>query len=343
MSSEITVRDLMSRMGMASGSESFKPTNKNHSSNQPFISQHNIQKSIVYAAAESIRFTETMVASGESAGDVVSKVKEYVIKIWKKIVAFFKEIIAKIKGFLSKSKSSEDDFEKALDGISKVLSTPKKKGTAEDAKKVFKYRILPPRVGENIIFKSIDSIRTYGLIIQSRYTKVDFFGVDNDFLNKITYSKWKSDSYTIKNLKEDQQHDEVYKIKDLVFEDKEEKADKAHNDAEKMLKEYLGYKSTYKSQDDNFKTILSQLEETRKKIQAKIDKNDFSSVLEDQSNLDDKLIIKAANFIQQIIQEDIRKFNEKINEYNSALKISVSHIKEMAAIYLQTNYSSYEL
>ena len=248
MSSEITVRDLMSRMGMTSGSEAFKPTNKNHSSNQPFISQHNIQKSIVYAAAESIRFTETMVASGESAGDAVSKVKEYVIKIWKKIVAFFKEIIAKIKGFLSKSKSSEDDFEKALDGISKVLSTPKKKGTAEDAKKVFKYRILPPRVGENIIFKSMDGIKTYGLILKSRYTKIDLFGVDGGFLDKITRNKWKSDSYNIDNLKDDQDDDEVYRIKDLVFEDKEEKTDKAHNDAEKMLKEYLGYKSTYKPQ-----------------------------------------------------------------------------------------------
>ena len=337
----VTVKSLMANMGMSIGSESHTSKKENNNIVASHISQYGIQRNIVSIAAEAIRFNNQYIASGEGIGDGVDKVKTFIINIYKKIIAFFKSILSKIKGFLTKSGDAEADFEKALDGIPKVLSSEKKKGNAEDVKKSYSYKKLPVMTKDtNSILTVIEDVASFGSDLNERLSGIKNISNAHVYVSKISNGNWHKNDYTLKDFREDQAKLNQMNTSDISFLEVTEKTDIAHSDTEKMLNTYLTYKSKFKPHMKIFKDILNDTEELQKDMEKKIKSGDLIDTNEEGSGEPN---MKLANFLQQGIQDDIRRFSTKINEYTSALRLSVSHIKELSAIYLQTNYSSYEL
>ena len=282
--------------------------------------------------------------SGEGAGDITNKVKDFVIKVFKKIIEFIKSVFKRIKILITGSGDAEDEFEKALDAIPKVLSAPKKTGTKADEDKVYNYRSIENMTinGENSIISLLYQTSTYGQNLLNRFKAAVDGGYYNKYLDRITDSKWKNEGYTINDLKKDQStlDDSFITMREVKFTDEREVPSKqANKDTGALLKEYLNFKSKYYPQDMEFKVISEEFQKIQKELENKIKNNQLVEVANDPEG---KLTMKAANFLQQAIQTDIQKFSFRINEYNKALRITVGHIKELSAIYLQTNFSSFD-
>ena len=338
MSNNISIRDLMAKNGMAIGSESYKPSNISYKKYNS-LSMHQIQKNTVKIARENVSFIINSQARAEGFVEGVDKIKEFVIKIFKKIIEFFKSIYNKIKNFILKNKQSEDEFENALNGITKVLNTPSIKGTIKDRDKIHKYRIAVDIKKGNNAIEILEAVDKLGTELEDRFKKAnDTKGVD-DYLNTISRNRWKNDDYTLSDFKREQIFQEGFMMTDITFLEVEEKTEMAHNDAKHSLESYLDIKSRYKKQNQKFENILNNLEKLQKDIESKI-KND--NLLEKDAFSDEQLAVKAASFLQSAMHDDIKQFIGRMGDYNNALKLTITHIKEMSVIYLTTNFSSFE-
>ena len=346
MSNTISVNTLMANLGITTASESNKIKTNNNVIKFDATAcgriHQSIRYSMIHTAAESVRMASSLRTSAEGVGDTVNKVKDFVIKVLKKIVEFIKSIINKLKSLIFGTGSSEDEFEKALNGISKVLGTEKKKGTKADKDKVYKYRSVNNIISDTDgISAFIHDTIAYAHRLHSSIKRTVKEGSINGYLNAITDNKWKNKGYTLNNLKQDQASlDNSLISKNIEFiEEVNVDSKTANKETGEMLKKYLNLKTYYNSQNLVFRDINDLLLSLQKELENKIKSNEFV-IKEDDP--DGELTMKAANFLQQAIQTDIQKFNKVVNEYNSILKMSVSHIKELSAIYLQTNFSSFD-